>query len=98
MEKQNTKRRRWFTFTYIENETKYEREVIRNTNLKISFEINNSIGKILYYKNTSNKYKYNKSGIFKLTCPSCGKDLVGQTGKLSTNASMNISSLLKIVI
>jgi hypothetical protein len=47
--------------------------------LKIAFKTTSTIGKLLNEKQETNSYE--QSGIYKLTCQSCHKVYIGQTGR-----------------
>jgi hypothetical protein len=52
----------------------------KTSDLKISFKADNTIGELLTrYKNT-NFNKYNKCGVYQLTCQDCSKKYIEQTG------------------
>ena len=59
-------------------------KTLQKTNINISYKTNNTIGNILTHNtltNTNNTTdKYNKSGIYQLTCKDCNKKYIGQTG------------------
>jgi hypothetical protein len=68
------------TFTYVGKETFYITNILRQTDLRIAFCTNNTIGRLL----TQNKPppdKFSLSGVYKLTCPECQKAYVGQIGR-----------------
>ena len=53
--------------------------------MNIAYKTNNSIEKLLSH-HTKNQYtttyaKFNKSGIYQLTCPDCNMKYIGQTGR-----------------
>jgi hypothetical protein len=48
-------------------------------NIKITFTTDNTIGKLLTTKQKKERNKYEKSGIYQLTCPTCNKKYIGQT-------------------
>jgi hypothetical protein len=70
---------RWANFTYIGKETK----LFKNSAIKVSFVTNSTISKALSLKSNQNvePNKYEKSGIYRLTCPDCNMRYVGQTGR-----------------
>jgi len=49
--------------------------------VKITFSTNNTTGKLLATGHHRTKCKYNKCGICQLTCPTCNKKYIGQTGR-----------------
>ena len=65
----------WATFTYVGKETSYITNIFRQTDLRIAFRTNNTIGNLL----TQNKPfpdKFSLSGVYKLACPECQKAYV----------------------
>jgi predicted transcriptional regulator len=71
---------KWCTFTYTGKETLQITKILKDANLKIAFRTDNSIQKLLQHNNTQ-RDKYTRSGVYKLTCPECQKAYVGQTGR-----------------
>ena len=69
------------TFTYVGPQTKFITKLFKNTNLNIAYKTNNTIGKLLTPNNTSTSDKFNKSGIYQLTCLDCNMKYIGQTGR-----------------
>jgi hypothetical protein len=63
--------KKWVSFTYIGNYISKITKLFKNTNLKIAFRTNNAVEKLLGDNHTVNKYE--KSGIYKMTCQSCQK-------------------------
>jgi hypothetical protein len=72
---------KWITFTYTGNYIRKITKLFKNTNIKIAFRTNNTIDKILNNNNNNKINKYDKSGIYKLTCQTCQKVYIGQTGR-----------------
>ena len=54
---------------------------LKKTDLKISFETDNTIGKLLAQNKNTNFNKFNKSGVYQLTCQDCNRKYIGQTGR-----------------
>ena len=55
-------------------------KLFRNTQVKIAYTTNNSLEKLLHYV-TGETNKYEKSGIYQLSCPTRDKKYIGQTGR-----------------
>jgi hypothetical protein len=71
---------KWTTFTYVVKETRFITQIFKNTDLKIAYKVNNTIETLL--KATPTHFdKYLACGIYKLSCPDCGKAYVGQTDR-----------------
>jgi len=70
----------WCTFTYTGKETTFITKLFKHTNIRIAYRTNNYIWKHLY-QNTPEPDKYRQSGVYKLTCPDCGKAYIRQTGR-----------------
>jgi hypothetical protein len=70
------------TLTFVGKETKKIANLFKNTNIKIAYRTPNTLGKLLITKpNNNKKDKYLNSGVYRLTCPNCGKIYTGQTGR-----------------
>lgn len=66
--------------TYFGPPTEKVSAYLKKLGLNIAYRTNNSLGKIL--KNNKDKTdQNNKSGVYKLTCGSCPKIYIGQTGR-----------------
>jgi hypothetical protein len=70
---------KWVTFTYTRNYIRKIIKLFKDTNLTIAFKTTTTIGKLLSDNNITNTYK--QSSIYKMTCQSCHKVYVGQTGQ-----------------
>ena len=79
-EKRKKKRDR---FTYMGNETRYIKKLLKNIDVKISYTTNNNLGKFLTTRTNQCLDKYKKNGVYQLECPSCNKKYIGQTGRHS---------------
>jgi hypothetical protein len=55
--------------------------IFKNTNVKVTFTADNTIENHLATRQKHPKNKYEKCGIYELTCPSCNMKYVGQTGR-----------------
>jgi len=53
----------------------------RNSSLKVSFKTGNTIGKLLAKYKDFNQNKFNKCGVYQLTCRDCNRKYIGQTGR-----------------
>jgi serine/threonine protein phosphatase PrpC len=85
-------RRKWATFTYVEKVTHHITNIFRHTDIQIAFRTNNTIQNLLTHRNP-NPDKFSSSGVYKLTCPECGKAYVGQTGDASHYATRSTDVL-----
>jgi len=56
-------------------------KLFRNTEVKVAYTTNNNLGRLLRYNTTGTKNKYEKSGIYQLSCPTCNRKYIGQTGR-----------------
>ena len=55
--------------------------MFKNSNFKISFKTDNTIGKLFTY-NTNTKFnKFNKCGVYQLTCQDCNRKYIRQTDR-----------------
>jgi hypothetical protein len=72
----------WATFTFVGKETKTITKLFKNTNIKIAYKTSNSLQKLLTPRpDTSKKDNFQKSGMYRLTCPDCKQTYTGQTRK-----------------
>ena len=69
----------WATFTYVGKETTYITNLFKRTDIKIAFQTNNTIQKLLMHNQQTTDI-HSRSGVYNLTCPDCRKAYVGQTG------------------
>jgi len=79
----NSKPKKWTTFTYHSPLVRKITNVFKNTNLNIAFKATNTASQLLRINNLNGEYE--KSGVYTITCPTCKKAYVGQTGR-SLNA------------
>jgi hypothetical protein len=72
-------KQKWVSFTFSGNYVRTITKLLKNTNIKIAFKTNNTIGNILNARITTNKYE--QTGIYRLTCAECKTVYIGQTGR-----------------
>jgi len=77
----NVQKQKWAKFTYIGKETRFITKLFKDTNVRITFTTNNTIGKRLAMEQKTPQCKYDKSGVYQLTCPNCKMKYTGQTGR-----------------
>ena len=63
---------------YFGKETAYITKIFKHTNIKLAYCTNNTIQENLTPK-THNHEKFSATGVYKLTCPDCGKTYIGET-------------------
>jgi hypothetical protein len=66
-------------------------KLFKDTNLKIAFKTPSTIDKLLNEKQETNSY--GQSGIYKITCQSCYKIYIGQTGRHLTRYKEHIRNI-----
>jgi hypothetical protein len=65
-------KRKWTTFTYFGPETRMITKLFKSTDVGISFRTKNNIKHHLRIKrSTTEKEKYNLSGVYELQCTEC---------------------------
>jgi hypothetical protein len=74
IEQQNHKnnddvQQKWVPFTFTGNYIRTITKLLKNTNIKIAFKTNNTIGNILKDRITNSTYE--QTGIYKLICAEC---------------------------
>jgi hypothetical protein len=70
---------KWVKFTYVGRETRAITKIFKNTNVKVTFGTNNTVGNLLTTIHEHNRSKYENNGIYQLTCTICNKKYTGQT-------------------
>jgi hypothetical protein len=78
-QKRDTQKEKWAKFTYVGKETRFITKLFKNTNVKVRFATINTIERRLATKLGTDQNKYDKSGIYQLSCPNCKKKYTGQT-------------------
>jgi len=68
-------------FTYTGKETQTVTKVFMNSNIKIVYSTINTIEKLLTTRHQQYKCKYEKCGIYQITCPTCNMRYIGKTGR-----------------
>jgi hypothetical protein len=69
----------WVKFTYFDDDIRILTNIFRNSSVRVSFSVNNTIKN----KCSANLHidKYNQCGIYSLKCLSCDQVYVRQTGR-----------------
>jgi transposase-like protein len=74
----------WAKFTYYGKYTYHITKHLKKTPLRISLRANHTLGRQLTFNPHTaprpQQTNYHKSGVYSLTCPTCHKKYVGQTG------------------
>jgi hypothetical protein len=68
------------TFTYVRKETRYFTKLFKNHNIKIAFQMKNTLEKHLCHNKLIANI-YDKSGVYRLKCHDCPGNYVGQTSR-----------------
>jgi hypothetical protein len=79
----NNNKDSWAKFTYFGKETRFITKLFKETQIRIAYKVNNTISKRLTPKPWNSnppQQQFEKSGIYRLTCPDCQMKYVGQTG------------------
>ena len=85
-----TVRKQSAKFTYIRKETTAITKAFKNTNVKITFSTNNTTGKLLATRHHRTKCKYDKCGLYQLTCRTCNKNISDKPEDNLRSVSTNI--------
>ena len=74
---------KWANFTYVRKETKFITKLFKNSTIKILYTTNKKISRILNPKSTHTKTcsQFEKSGVYRFTCPDCNMKYVRQIGR-----------------
>ena len=78
---QGNQNQRWVNFTCVGRETRYITKLFKNTSLKVAYTTNNNLGKLLEMQKAQTPDKFDKNGVYQLTCLICHKRYVEQTGR-----------------
>jgi len=70
-QKQDIRKGKWAKFTYTRKETKFITKLFKNTDVKVTFTADNTIERRLATRHGTDQNKYEKTGIYHLTCPDC---------------------------
>jgi len=87
----------WARFTYCGRETRAITKVFKNNKIRVTYSTKNTLKKLLMGKHSHHpqQSKYEKSGIYQITCPTYNMKYTGQTGSPSTPASENTRAISK---
>ena len=89
------------TFTYIGPEIKFISKLFKNTNINIAYKTNNTIEKLLSHHTkhqyTTTSAKFNKIGIYQLTCPDCNMTTLSTYDKPTDPFSQGIANIFDII-
>jgi ferritin-like metal-binding protein YciE len=75
----NDGQEKWVTFTYTGSYIRKITTIFKDTDVKVAFKTNTIITKLL--NSTQIISTYEQSGIYEMTCQSCQKSYIGQTGR-----------------
>jgi hypothetical protein len=92
--KQDKNKTQWAKFTYTGKETRAITKAFQNTNLRIAYSTNNTIGKLLTTRHQQPNCKYDKCGIYNITCPTCN---MNTPGKWVTNLKCGLKNISEIL-
>src|SRR5215475_5775315 len=76
-----TLKTKWAKFTYMGPEVRYITKLFKPFDIGISFSTRNNINTLLRENNDNQDSKYDKNGVYQLTCTECKKKYTGQTGR-----------------
>jgi hypothetical protein len=71
----------WAKFTYVGKQTRFVTKLFKNTIVKIAFTTDNTTEKRLAIKQETPQSKYERNGVYQLTCPEYKMKYTGQTGR-----------------
>ena len=69
--KEVTAKNKWAKFTYVRRQNKFFTQLFKNTSLKISFTPDKTLRKLIVQNKNINRNKFNKYGVYQLTCRDC---------------------------
>jgi hypothetical protein len=79
--KTTTQKTNWAKFTHIGREMRFITKLFKSFDIGISFTARNNIDTRLRESNDNLDNKYNRSGVYQLTCTECNKKYIGQKGR-----------------
>jgi transposase-like protein len=82
--------KKWVSFTYTGHYIWKITKLFKDINIKIAYRTTSTLDKLLNEKQKTNPYE--QSGIYKLTCQSCHKMYIDQTGRKLTRYKEHIRS------
>jgi hypothetical protein len=89
--------KKWTTFTFFGKETYFIAKIFRRTPIHTGFKSKNSILSLLKAE-SKNENKFQRSGVYQLTCKNYEKKYTGQTGYSLKRGSKNIFILLRTTV
>jgi hypothetical protein len=60
---------KWAKFTYVRRGTKFITKLFKNSSVNVSYITHNTIIKLLSHRPTTNRNKFDGSGVYQLTFP-----------------------------
>jgi len=84
-----TQKTKWAKFTYMGRKTRYITKLFKPFDIGISFSTRNNINTLLKESIDNLDNKYNKNGVYQLTCTECKKKYTGQTESHSMSDAKN---------
>ena len=72
----------WARFSYYGKETRAIIKAFKSTKIKVTYSTKNTLKKLLMGNHhPTHESKYEESGIYQISCPTCNKKYTGQTGR-----------------
>jgi hypothetical protein len=66
---------------YVGRQTKCITKLFNNSNVEVSLKTKNTIGKLLTQNKNIHPNKFNKCGVYQLTCHDCSRKNIAQTDR-----------------
>jgi hypothetical protein len=76
---QKTQKTKWATFTYSGKEAKWITRRFKDSSINTSFTTKNTVKRLLTVRQEQNRNQFKDSGVYKLTCPDCHMNYIGQS-------------------
>jgi hypothetical protein len=77
----HTRPKKWTVFTYYHSSIRHITNMFKNINIGIALRSTNNIYNLLKTTKNNTTDQYTKSGIYILSCTTCERSYVGQTGR-----------------
>jgi hypothetical protein len=80
-QKTSVEKAQWARFTYVGRETRAITKAFKKTTIKVTYSTNSTLRKLLTKNHNTHRNKYEKSGVYQITCPTCNTKYTGQIGR-----------------
>jgi hypothetical protein len=79
-------------FTYVGKEIRAITKIFNNTKIRVTYSTNNTLRKLLTKKHHPCRNKYENSGVYQITCPTCNMKYTGLSAPAFKNTYVTSST------